>query len=671
LRVIRFIVAAFSLGLLSQSAIASLLDDQNDCNKHIDPAACTRILNLPRLDKKNRVVFLDNRGTALYNKGQMDLALADYSEAIRLQPNYAFAYNNRGRILEERGEYDRALSDYNTAIRLVTNQPVMFNGRGNVWFDKSEFNRALADYDEAIRLDPNYADAFNGQGNTLKGLGDFDRAIDSFSTAIRLNPGNSYFYTGRAATWQEKGEFERAIADYTMAIRFNPHPGLPYNNRGLLWRDKGDYDRAIADFDEAIRLDPKSRTAYANRGEIWRLKGDLDRALSDQGQQIRVRPDYSLGYLLRGDTHRYRGDYESALADYDKALALEKLDTIPPYVGRGLTYEKMGNLARARIEFEKATNSASQNRSDNSRSSLQTALARLAALNSGEAQPTISAAPAKVTNATSVPTPVIASPGSLPAKISGGGQGRRVALVIGNSAYKSVPALTNPQNDASAVAQSLRSVGFDSVTLVGDATREKLIDNLRAFANEADGADWAMVYYAGHGIEVGGINYLIPVDAKLRVDRDIEYEAVPLFQILNATNAARKIKLVVLDACRDNPFAPRKTSTPEAIIAPASNTGRSVSTRSTNGRGLAEVKVQGATLVVFAAKEGQAALDGDGQNSPFAVAVVQRISTPGVEINKLFRLIRDDVMEATAGRQEPYTYGSLPGNEDFFFVAKF
>jgi uncharacterized caspase-like protein len=241
--------------------------------------------------------------------------------------------------------------------------------------------------------------------------------------------------------------------------------------------------------------------------------------------------------------------------------------------------------------------------------------------------------------------------------------------VIGNSAYNNVPTLTNPKNDADAVAASLRNIGFEKVTLTNDATREKLIDTLRTFANEAENSDWAMVYYAGHGMEVGGVNYLVPVDAKLAVDRDIEYEAVPLSQVLRAISSAKKIKLVMLDACRDNPFAPRKTEAPEAI-ARESTAGGTIASRSTNGRGLAEVKVIGATLVVFAARDGQVALDGDGGNSPFAVAVVQRIATSGVEINKVFRLVRDDVMEATAGRQEPYTYGSLPGKEDFFFVAK-
>jgi uncharacterized caspase-like protein len=182
--------------------------------------------------------------------------------------------------------------------------------------------------------------------------------------------------------------------------------------------------------------------------------------------------------------------------------------------------------------------------------------------------------------------------------------------------------------------------------------------------------DWALVYYAGHGMEVNGVNYLIPVDAKLATDRDVQFEAVPLEKVMTAVEGAKKLKLILLDACRDNPFAPQMRRTaPSQPAALSPNDANMTITRSV-GRGLGEVRVTGATLLVYSAKHGQTALDGDGGNSPFAVAVAQRVATPNVEINKLFRLVRDDVMEATAVRQEPYTYGSLPGREDFFFVAK-
>jgi len=314
-------------------------------------------------------------------------------------------------------------------------------------------------------------------------------------------------------------------------------------------------------------------------------------------------------------------------------------------------------------EFEKAVAAPNPYHSQVDMEALAAAQARLAAIDSGVAQPVIPTVPGNVASH-SIPTTAVAIPKVAVTKSS---QGRRVALVIGNSAYENVPALPNPQKDAAAMAAVLRNIGFEVVTLATNLTHEKMIASLRDFAHEAEKSDWAMVYYAGHGMEVGGVNYLIPVDARIAVDRDIQFEAVPLSQVLSAANT-RKIKLIVLDACRDNPFTPRKSEAPETVAAvPAA--GAPIATRSTSGRGLAEVKVQGATLVVYAARDGQVALDGDGGNSPFAVAMVQRVATPGVEINKVFRLVRDDVVEATAGRQEPYTYGSL-GSEDFFFVPK-
>jgi len=231
---------------------------------------------------------------------------------------------------------------------------------------------------------------------------------------------------------------------------------------------------------------------------------------------------------------------------------------------------------------------------------------------------------------------------------------KRLALVIGNSEYRNVPYLPNATRDADAVAAALRKTGFQTVTLDTNLSREKMFEELRNFSAEAETADWALVYYAGHGIEIGGANYLIPTDARLATDRDVQFETVPLDQVLAAVEPARSLKLVILDACRDNPFA--KTIR-------VSNSSRSI------GRGMARIEPGGATLVVYAAKHGQIALDGAGTNSPFVTSFVQRMLTPGIEINKVFRLVRDDVLDSTEGRQEPFTYGSLPGREDFYFVG--
>jgi tetratricopeptide (TPR) repeat protein len=548
----------------------------------------------------------------------------------------------------------------------------LLNNRGTAWAFKGDYDRAFADFDEALRLDPKSAFLHDSRGNAWFSKGEFDRAMAEYDEAIRLDPKDPTPHNFRGAAWASEGEYDRAIADFTEAIRLKPTYEGAYNDRGLAWKDKREFDRAIADFNEAIRRSPKYAVAYGNRGEVWRLKGDLERALADQDQAVALDPKGLVVYAYRGDTLRYKGEFARAIADYEHALQnVPDHDFIPALTGLGLTYEKMGDLASARKKFEEARDSRSKFRlSEPSPSSLETARARLAALDSGAPQPAIPISLPEATSATSIPTPAIAPPIVAPAlaQASAAKFGRRVALVIGNSAYKNVPALPNPQKDAEAIAASLRNIGFDSVMVSNDATREKLVESLRAFADEADKADWAVVYYAGHGIEVGGQNYLIPVDAKLATDRDVQFEAIPLGQILGVLQGAKKLKLILLDACRVNPFTPQMRMT-EVVASDRSETGEA-GTRSI-GRGLGRVNVSsGPTLVVFAAKDGQTALDGDGANSPFAIAMVQRIATPGVEINKLFRLVRDDVMEATAGRQEPYTYGSLPGKEDFFFVAK-
>jgi len=236
---------------------------------------------------------------------------------------------------------------------------------------------------------------------------------------------------------------------------------------------------------------------------------------------------------------------------------------------------------------------------------------------------------------------------------SGAEAERRIALVIGNGAYQNVPQLPNPPKDAALIGKALARAGF-AVTLQSDLDHDGLIKALRAFARASDGADWAVLYYAGHGIEMGGVNYLIPVDARLETDRDVGFEAVPVDQVMSAIDGARALRMVILDACRNNPFA--------VAMQKRSGAGRDI------GRGLALIEPAKATLVAYSAKAGTIALDGEGADSPFAAALATHLVEPGVEVDKLFRLVRDDVLEATGNKQEPFVYGSLPGRQSFYFV---
>lgn len=225
----------------------------------------------------------------------------------------------------------------------------------------------------------------------------------------------------------------------------------------------------------------------------------------------------------------------------------------------------------------------------------------------------------------------------------------RVALVIGNGAYSHVPALPNPRNDSQKIAQKLTAIGFQ-VTEQENLTNEGFRRALRDFARLANGADMALIYFAGHGIELNKFNYLIPVDAKLATDRDVEFEAISLDMLMHSISDAKGLKMVLLDACRNNPFAAKMKTT---------GAKRSI------GRGLARVEPARGTLVSYAAKEGTTAADGAGDHSPYTQALLDHLHQPGLEINFLFRKVRDAVIDATNGEQEPFTYGSLPGKQVF------
>lgn len=226
---------------------------------------------------------------------------------------------------------------------------------------------------------------------------------------------------------------------------------------------------------------------------------------------------------------------------------------------------------------------------------------------------------------------------------------KRVALVIGNSAYDKVARLGNPANDASRMAEIFKAAGFDAVDLRRDLKIADMRRALRDFVDRSADADVAVVYYAGHGIEVDGVNYLIPVDAVLDRDRDIYDEGLSLERVLVSVEPARKLRLVILDACRDNPFS--KTMK------------RTMASRSV-GRGLAKVEPTSPnTLIAFASKAGSTAADGDGKNSPFTAALVNHVAKPGLDLRKAFGYVRDDVLKATNNRQEPYLYGSLGGDD--------
>lgn len=442
---------------------------------------------------------------------------------------------------------------------------------------------------------------------------DHDLAIRACSDLVRRNPRDALALSNRGDSYRMKRDYERAIVDLDEAVRLNPYYARAFGRRGAAYRLKGDYDRAISDLGEAIRLDPGYVMAHTERGIAYRMKGEYDRAIADLNQAIRLDPRFDFAFAERGIVYRLRGDYTRAVADLSEAVRLNPRNT---YAASELSLAKL------------------------SPSALGPPLAAV--------KPMV-VAPPKAPVETSPFASAIAPPPSV-------ALGRRVALAIGNAAYKHVQPLPNPRKDAADVATALKAAGFADVEALYDLGLREMQRALAAFERKATGADWAVVYYGGHGIQVDGRNFLVPVDAKLEVATDVEDETLALERVLARMAQAGKLQLVILDACRDNPF----------------KRAWSGNTRTVAERGLARFDpTLPNVFVAYAARDGQAALDGPpGANSPYAKALVRYLAEPGLELQMFFRRVRDQVLKDTGRRQQPFEYGSLSSESLFFKPAR-
>jgi tetratricopeptide (TPR) repeat protein len=502
----------------------------------------------------------------------------------------AFAHWYIGDSLLRKRDYDGALAIFNKALEVDPDNAVVLNSRGLAYSNKGEEERALADFDLAMQKRPNYPAPYNNRGLIFLRRGELQRAYDEINIALSLNTGANR---------------------YTNLL-----------NLGRVQTLRKQYESALAYFAEGKPLNPGGWQIPGYRCITYTEMGRLDEALADCNEVLAQHPKFAGPLSRRGNVYRAKGDLDAALKDYNEALKLSP-NFVNAYVGRGRVYEQRKDMAAARADYRSA--GAALTKVDE----FETTLARRFAKERLE----VLAAGGK------------AAPTAGP---------RKVALIVGNGSYSNVDKLDNPPRDAKLMADTFRNLGFHTVTLAPDLTRDKFFAALRLFGSEAEKADWAVVYYAGHGMEIGGVNYLIPTDAKLVADNDAETQAVALEQVIAAVSGARKLRLVLLDACRDNPFDRKMQRTMAVKLVT---------------KGLSNIEPEAGFMVVYAAKHGETALDGDSTNSPFATALARDIMEPKVEVRKLFDIVRDDVWKATNRQQQPFTYGSLPGREDFYFVA--
>jgi tetratricopeptide (TPR) repeat protein len=510
------------------------------------------------------------------------------------------------------------------AISAISSAPAAANDRNTC--DRSSGEPAIAACTRLIRaggMTPkNLAVTYSNRGLEYARMDQFDLALQDYSEAIKLGAAGPLSYSNRAVVWYRKGNLHKALADLDTAVQLGPKDARILASRGMVRQQTGDIDGALTDFERVIKLLPNYPDGYENRANISRIRGDLDRAITDYNRSIELNSRLPSAHVFRGLTYEAKGDPDRALADYRIAVAL------PPF-------SRDGNW--------EADHSQSQ----------KTAAARLAVLEDTNIAPSIAPSPAR-------PGPAAPSKSTeaLPQQAAPAAHappGRRIALVIGNGAYAGAPVLTNPANDAHVIAKNLRDIGFE-VTEGNDLKHADMKRTINDFMRGAATSRIAVVFYAGHGMQIDGKNYLVPIDADLSKGLDVAADMTDVDFILAGLDDKIRTNIIVLDACRDNPLAQKAARTSDA--------SRSVVVRSglAAPSGLGPGSTLGAgTLLAFATAPGQVALDGDGANSPFSAALGRHISTPGLEVQQMLTRVRSEVVAATKSRQVPWSNSSLLG----------
>ena len=477
------------------------------------------------------------------------------------------------------------------------------------WNKKGDYAKVIADATEAIRLNPKAVGLYNLRGSAYYDKGEYDIAIADFNDALRLGSPHATILHNRGNAYRGKNDLQRALADYSEAIRIGPG-AFSFQNRGIVKTALGDLDGALGDLNEAIRRDPSLASVLVNRAVLFRAKGEFDRAIADANEAIG---------LLRASAPK-------------NIMTPPGSVWISAHFVRGAVREARGEYELARQDYKAAIDGTGHDAG--SKATQTTAKIRLDLLSKAVTPPTMRAG-----------------------KYDGD---RRVALVIGNGAYAHVT-LQNPSSDARAIARNLRDLGFDVSEGfdLDTAAMKKVADE---FLLKAAQAQTALLYYAGHGVQIDGRNYLVPVDVKLTPGINPAETMTDMDTLVAGLDDQVRTNILIFDACRNNPMAQQTASAASGrAIAVVSGLAAPSAPASGATRGAG-------TLIAFATAPGQIALDGEGANSPFSAALSRHIGTPGLEVQQMLTRVRSEVVASTKGQQVPWSNSSLLG--EVFLAAK-
>jgi tetratricopeptide (TPR) repeat protein len=552
-----------------------------------------------KLSPKNAIAY-SNRGSALFKNGKLDAAISDFDQSIKLDPSRTIPVDYRAAAYARLGKIDLAREDYRKVISMLKDSKDAASAHlelGRLSESENDLQNALREIEIAVELKPDFLFAIHDQLSILIRMSRFDDAIKVGNRLIEMAPNDAQAFSYRGAAWQGLNAFDRGLDDANQAVRLavgvSREPGI-WTNRANLLRETGEFAKSFADYETAISIDPQFAGAYNGRGLTWRATDDLERSVADFTKALQLDSKYADAYVNRGLALEATGRNEEAREEFQKAVVLP---------GKNLFSTRFREIAKARLAVLRA-----------------------------DKEPTLKSE-----------------------EIIHHQEEIRTALVLGNGKYVHAGTLTNPPNDARLISKSLRDIGFEVIDGF-DLDKPSMKQIINNFLGTAAKAKTAVVFYAGHGMQVDGKNYLVPVDFDINAVEDAAAEMVDVDFILSGLDDQIRTNIIILDACRNNPLVDE----PKTV----SVAGRSISIRSglATPSGLGAGATLGAgTLLAFATAPGQVALDGDGLNSPFSSALGRHISTPGVEVQQMLTRVRAEVVAATKSKQVPWSNSSLLG----------
>jgi tetratricopeptide (TPR) repeat protein len=623
--------------------------------------ACNDMLKV-KLSSANRALVYFFRASAKRALQKNGEAIEDYNESLKTDPKSDAAYNNRGSTKTAIGDYEGALLDFNAALKLKPYNALAYHNRGLLRLNAKDNKAAIDDFDQAIKFDANNAVFYGNRGLAKYRSDDYQAAIADLDSAIKLDPQFANSYTNRGLAKIRIRDNQGAVADLTMVIKLTPDASLAYSYRGNAKNALDDYAGAIADYNRAIELarDNVAKSAvYYDLGFVFDKIKQFDDAITAFSMAITLNPKNSDAIGSRGWVRFEKGDMAGAITDCDQAIAL-KSDDVNAHINRGLAQVALGAFEKARNDYK--TVMSLNHQPDEDLTKLERLLAEHDAGDKPAqafvvAAPTASA-PVAVAPVVAALPPAVAAP-AIAAVAPAGPLKGHYALVIGDDKYQNFPAeqqLDNAYSDASSIGDALKDIGYE-VMRGQNLTRQGMVDKLSAFTSQLHDGDTALFFFAGHGVSIEGANYLVPTDMpRVSVDSKgvVTGNSIKESEVVDQIQDKKvRIAVLILDACRDNPFSVAGT---RAVLG--------------NTRGLSDAKPARGVFEIYSAGIGQSALDNLGPgdknpNSVFTRVLVQTMrQNPDMDLPSLAVNVREEVAGLAASinhEQTPAYYDQTIG----------